>query len=86
MNALSRKVLQKVLTGLLITEPNVRRSGVRGRSRCPRTKRVLGRYRFSFRCHDATNLKKERGRKKDKQKSTNTINISKYKELKVRMH
>ena len=42
--------------------------------------------KFSFRYHDATNRKKERGRKKDKQKSTNTINISKYKKLKVRMH
>ena len=67
-------------------EPNGRRSGVRGRSRCPRMKKVMGWNGFSFRCHDTTNQKKERGRKKDKQKSTNPINISKYKEFKVRMH
>ena len=29
MNALSREVLQKVLTGFIITKPYVRRSGVR---------------------------------------------------------
>ena len=38
MNAASRKVLQEVLTGLLITESNVKRSRIR-RKRCPRMKR-----------------------------------------------
>ena len=85
MNASSREVLKEVHFDLLITEPNRRGSKVR-KSGCLRTKKVPGRNRFLFRCHDVTNRKKERGRKKDKQKSTNIINISKYKELKVRMH
>ena len=85
MNASSREVLKEVRFGLLIMEPDMRRSGVK-RSECLGTKRVLGWSIFLFRCHDATNQKKERGGKKDTQKSTNTINISKYKELKVRIH
>jgi len=59
MNASLRKVLRKVLSGFIITKLYVRRSRIRGR-RCPRTKRVLGRSGFLFRCHDATNRKKER--------------------------
>ena len=64
MNALSRKVLKEVLTSLLITEPNVRWSRVKGR-RCPRTKRVLGRSGFAFGCHEATNTRKrDKGRER----------------------
>ena len=39
----------------------------RRRRRCPRTKRVLRRSRFTFRCHDATNA---RGREKEKERET----------------
>ena len=75
MNASSTKVLWKVLLGFIIMEPYKRRCRVKGR-RCPKTHRVLGQSGLSFRCHDATNRKKERGRKRDMQKSTNTININ----------
>ena len=64
MNTSSRKVLRKVLLGILIMEPNMRRSRIR-RGGCPGTKRVPGWNRFSFKCHDATNRKKERGRKRE---------------------
>ena len=85
MNASSREVLKEVYFGLFITELNKRGNRVK-RNGCPRMKRVPKHNRFSLRFHDTTNRKKERRRKKDKQKSTNTINISKYKELKVCMH
>ena len=65
MNASSRKVLQKVLSGFIITEPNRKRSGVKGRRRCPRMKRVLGWSGFLFMWHDATNQKKEREKEKE---------------------
>ena len=47
----------------------MRWSGVRKRRRrrCPRTKRVPGQSGFTFRCHDATNVRKrerERGRER----------------------
>ena len=46
----------------------MRGSGFRWRRirRCQRTKRVLGWNRFTFRCHDATNVK-ERERKKERE-------------------
>ena len=73
MNASSRKVLQEVLTSLLIMELNVRWSGIRGR-RCPKTKRVLRQSGFAIGCHKATNARKrDRGRERDNQKSTNKI-------------
>ena len=51
----------------------MRRSSVR-RRRCPRTKRVLGRIGFSFRCHRATNQKKER-EKETRKRAPTQINI-----------
>ena len=50
MNALSRKVLQERLTGILITELDMR-SRIKRRRRCPGTKRVLKRSGFMPRCH-----------------------------------
>ena len=50
MNTSSRKVLREVLLGILITEPDMRRSRIRGR-RCPKTKRVLGWSGFTFWYH-----------------------------------
>ena len=85
MNASFRKVLRKVLSDFIITEPYVRRSRVR-RRRCPRTKRVMGRSGFAFRCHNADYFKREREREREKQKNTTNIKIKEYKELKVRMH
>ena len=72
MNTSSRKILREVLTGPLITDPNRRKGRIRRRSRCPRMKRVLGRSRLTFRCHDATNARK-RERERDNRKSTNKI-------------
>ena len=64
MNASSREVLKEVRFGLLIIEPDVRGNGVRG-SGMLEMKRVLGWSRFSFRCHDTTNRKKEREKEKE---------------------
>ena len=77
MNASSRKVLKEVRFGLLITEPDVWGSRVR-RGGFPGTKRVLGRSRFSFRCHDATNRRKEREREgeRDNKKSPKNFTIT----------
>ena len=50
MNSSSRKVLQKCLKGIIITEPNVRRCRIR-RWRSTGTKRVPGWSGFTFRCH-----------------------------------
>ena len=50
MNTSSRKVLREVLSGILITELNMRRSRIR-RRRCRRTQRVLGRSCLTPRCH-----------------------------------
>jgi len=55
MNALSREVLKEVRFGLLITELDVWGSRIR-RGGCPGMKRVPGRNRLTFRCHDATNI------------------------------
>ena len=41
MNTSSRKVLREVLSGILITKPNMRRSRIR-RRRCPRMQRGFG--------------------------------------------
>ena len=56
------------LIGLLITELDERRSGVRWRKRrrCPGTKRVPGQSRLTLRCHNATNIR-EREREKEKE-------------------
>ena len=50
MNTSSRKVLREVLSSILITELNVRRSRIKWR-RCPRTQKVLGRNWLTLRCH-----------------------------------
>ena len=85
MNALSGKVLQKVLTGFIITEPDMRCSEIK--KRCLGTKRVPGLSRFSLRCHRTTN---ERERERERERRTNrkvpNNSISKYREMKVCMH
>ena len=50
MNASSREVLQKCLEGIIIMEPKIRMWRI-SRWRSTRTKRVLGRSGFTFRCH-----------------------------------
>ena len=50
LNTSSRKVLWEFLSGILITEPNVRRSRIR-RRQCPRMQKVLGRSWLMLRCH-----------------------------------
>ena len=49
MNTTFGEVLQEVLTGFLITEPNVKKSRIRGR--CLGMKRVSRWSRFAIRCH-----------------------------------
>ena len=49
MNATFLKVLKKVLLGLPITKPNVKRGNGRIRRRRPRTKRVPSRSGFALR-------------------------------------
>ena len=66
----------------------MRGSGVkwRRRRRCPDMERVSGQNGFTFRCHDATNVRgreRKRGRQSEMYQTTN---ISKYIELKVRIH
>ena len=85
MNASSRKVLRKVLLGFIIMEPNRRKGRIRRRSRCPKTKMVLGRSGLSFRCHDATNRERERERIR---KAPITIyqNIKNWRYVYMKMH
>ena len=81
MNVASWEVLKEVRFDLLITEPDVGRSGVRWkrRRRCPRTKRVLGRSRLTLRCHYTTNVRGEKERKRGRQSEEyQTTDISKY--------
>ena len=68
------------------------RSGVKWRRRrkCPRTKKVLGRSRLTFRCHNATNVRnKEKGRERERERQSEkyqAVLISNDKNRKVRMH
>ena len=66
MNATFGEVLQKVLTSLLIMEPNMERCGIR--RRCPRTKRVLRWSSFALRGHAQTIRERERKRKREKER------------------
>ena len=71
-NATFGEVLQNVLTGFIITEPNISRSRVR-RRRCPKTKRVLGWSGFALGCHAQTIQKREREREREVEKYQSTI-------------
>ena len=64
MNTMFGTVLREVLTGLLITKPNMKRSGIR--RRCPGTKKVPRRSRFTLGFHAQTIWEKERGRLTEK--------------------
>ena len=66
----------------------MRWSGVRRRrrSRCPKTKRVPGQNGFTFKCHDATNVRKRERERERQSKKHQTILISKDKNSKVRVH
>ena len=91
MNASSLEVLQKVLTGFIIMELDMRWSEVKGgrrRKRCPKTKRVPGWSRFAFRCHKATNERKrerERERETCRKALNNLVSNDRNKKM-VRMH
>ena len=91
MNTSSREVLKEVRFGLLITEPDRKRCRIR-RSGCPRTKRVSGRSRFTFKCHRSrlTQTKeRERGRKRQSEKSQYSSiykNIENVKDVCMKMH
>jgi len=58
MNATFGEVLREVLKGLLITEPNVKRSRIRGR--CPEMKKVPRWSRIALGCHAQTMRERER--------------------------
>ena len=76
MNASSLKVLQEVLTGFIIKEPYVRRSGVKGRRRrYLGTKSVLRQSGFPFWCHRATNRERERERERNRKVPTHLISL-----------
>ena len=71
MNATFLKVLQEVLSGILITELNVKR-GDRSRRRRPGTKRISSQSGFThFRCHGVV-YPRERERERE-----NTITTQK---------
>ena len=73
MNTTFLKVLQKVLLGLLITEPNVERRD-RIRRRRPRTKTIPSRSGFTrFGCHD-TVYPRERERERREREHITTRN------------
>ena len=65
MNAIFREVLQEVLTGLLITKPDVKWSRV-GRSLG--TKRVPGRSGFALGCLVQTIREREREREGERER------------------
>ena len=83
MNSLSTKVLREVLSGFIIMEPNRIRCRVRER-RSPECIGFWDEVDLCLGAIEQTNAR-ERERERENQKSTNN-NISKYKELKVRMH
>ena len=58
MNATFGKVLRKVLTGLFIMEPNMKRSRIRGR--CPKMKRVPRQSGFALGYHVQSIRERER--------------------------
>ena len=60
MDATFGEVLREVLTGLLITEPDMKWS--RGGRKCLGTKRVSGRSSFTLGCHGQTIRERERDR------------------------
>ena len=74
MNVASRKVLQKVLMGFIITKLDMRRSRIR--RRCLRTNRVPGLSRLALWCHAQTKRNRERKRETSG-RVPNTININK---------
>ena len=68
MNATFLKVLQEVLSGLLITELNVKR-GDRSRRRRPGTKRISSQSGFThFRCHGVV-YPRERERVRERERT-----------------
>ena len=88
MNCLSRKVFRKVLSSIIIMESHMRRSRIRKRE-CFKTKRVSGWSRFSFRCHRATNRKKERERERHTKKHQSQSiykNIENIRYICMKMH
>ena len=64
----------------------MRRSRVRRRNGCPRTKRILGRNGFAFGCHRAYKHKKEIEGARETIRKATTNNVKENKELKVCMH
>ena len=63
-------------------------SGVRWRrrKRSPRTKKVPGRSRLTFKCHDETNIRNRERERERKLEKYQAILISNDKNWKVRMH
>ena len=81
MNTTFRKVLQKVLIGLLITEPNVKRGNKRIKRRCLEMKRVLRRSRFAFRCHAQSMRERERERERERGRETENIITTQHRKI-----
>ena len=77
MNALSREVLRKCLTGIIIMESNIRRWRIK-RRRSTKTKMVPSWSEFTFRCHrhDSHKQKERERKKRQSEKSQAASNIS----------
>ena len=78
-------------SNLAFSAQNQMCEGVRSKEVDAPKRRGFRGSRFTFRCHDATNVNKrerDRGRERERntQKAPNTINIKEYRECKVRMH
>ena len=80
-------IIDKFLTGFIITEPDMRGSKLK-RRKCPEMKRITRRSRFAFRCHVQTIQKRERQRDKERKRSKKVLinNNIKGKKRMVRMH
>ena len=78
MNTMFREVLQEVLMGLPIMEPN--KSGGRIKRRCPRTKRVSRWSGFMLGCHAQSIQERERERGRETKNTITTAYQQKKRE------
>ena len=86
MNTSSKKVLREVLSGILITEPNMRISKIR-RRRAPKRRGFWDKVDLRFGAIDMTNVNRKRGRERETiRKVPKQFKYNKYIEKRVRMH
>ena len=81
MNATFLRVLQEVLSGLLITEPNVKRRN-RIRRRGPGTKRISSRSGFTCFGYHSAIYERERERERERENTSQLDNKDKREERK----